>query len=316
MSDDQWRRRERDRRDPSEEFGGPLFPDEDPDTATASDDTGERRLRFGPNDTGPLPHWTDPPTGEVPRMTPAAASDDERRRRRRVVVVHDGVADLARRHRRGPVEGSERRLPPRPERVSASEWRRPRHDRRGARRRAVRADVAAADGRDPARRAAAARARSHHDRHRSVRRRAPPAARSQPPRRVVADPVRPARRPGAHVGGAHPTAAQPAGRHRAPASSSPPCSSSPRCGGRSPSSPSSRSCSPSPAFEYFGKVTEKGYRPAVAPGLAACVAAPLVAYWVGERGPPARRRVRVHRRRRRLHRGRRASSPARCRTWP
>ena len=39
-------------------------------------------------------------------------------------------------------------------------------------------------------------------------------------------------------------------------------------------------------FEYFGKVTEKGYRPAVAPGLAACVAAPLVAYWVGEAALP------------------------------
>jgi phosphatidate cytidylyltransferase len=40
------------------------------------------------------------------------------------------------------------------------------------------------------------------------------------------------------------------------------------------------------AFEYFGKVTEKGYRPAVAPGLAACVAAPLVAYWIGDGGLP------------------------------
>ena len=59
------------------------------------------------------------------------------------------------------------------------------------------------------------------------------------------------------------------------------------------------------AFEYFGKVTEKGYRPAVAPGLAACVAAPLAAYWVGERGAAARRRVRLHRRRRRVHRRRR-----------
>ena len=39
-------------------------------------------------------------------------------------------------------------------------------------------------------------------------------------------------------------------------------------------------------FEYFGKVTEKGYRPAVAPGLAACVSAPLAAYWVGERALP------------------------------
>ena len=40
------------------------------------------------------------------------------------------------------------------------------------------------------------------------------------------------------------------------------------------------------AFEYFGKVTEKGYRPAVAPGLAACVAAPLATYWVGETALP------------------------------
>lgn len=36
--------------------------------------------------------------------------------------------------------------------------------------------------------------------------------------------------------------------------------------------------------EYFGKVTEKGYRPAVAPGIMAIVAAPLAGYWVGETG--------------------------------
>ncbi len=40
------------------------------------------------------------------------------------------------------------------------------------------------------------------------------------------------------------------------------------------------------AIEYFSKVTEKGYRPAVAAGVAACVVAPLVAYWVGEIGLP------------------------------
>src|SRR5437762_13619852 len=28
----------------------------------------EPPLRFGPDDTGPLPHWTEPPTGEVPRI--------------------------------------------------------------------------------------------------------------------------------------------------------------------------------------------------------------------------------------------------------
>lgn len=37
-------------------------------------------------------------------------------------------------------------------------------------------------------------------------------------------------------------------------------------------------------IEYFGKVTEKGYRPAVAPGVTAIVAAPLAGYWVGEAG--------------------------------
>ena len=78
MSDEMWRRREREQRDPAEDFGGPLFPDADPAAATdRPDDTGERRLSFGPNDTGPLPHWTDPPTGEIPRMAPAASSDDD-----------------------------------------------------------------------------------------------------------------------------------------------------------------------------------------------------------------------------------------------
>ncbi len=40
------------------------------------------------------------------------------------------------------------------------------------------------------------------------------------------------------------------------------------------------------AIEYFTKVTEKGYRPAVAAGVAACVAAPLAAYWVGDSSLP------------------------------
>jgi phosphatidate cytidylyltransferase len=40
------------------------------------------------------------------------------------------------------------------------------------------------------------------------------------------------------------------------------------------------------SIEYFSKVTEKGYRPAVAAGVAACVCAPLVAYWVGDNGVP------------------------------
>ena len=40
----------------------------------------EPPLRFGPDDTGPLPHWTEPPTGEVPKIfgddVPAAGDDE------------------------------------------------------------------------------------------------------------------------------------------------------------------------------------------------------------------------------------------------
>ena len=84
MSDDMWRRREG-RGEDSEtgEFGGPLFPADpaddlaaghDDDIADEGDDTGGRRLSFGPDDTGPLPHWTAPPTGEIPRLAPPAAN--------------------------------------------------------------------------------------------------------------------------------------------------------------------------------------------------------------------------------------------------
>jgi phosphatidate cytidylyltransferase len=34
--------------------------------------------------------------------------------------------------------------------------------------------------------------------------------------------------------------------------------------------------------EFYAKVSEKGYRPAVIPGVATCVAAPLAAYWLGD----------------------------------
>lgn len=35
------------------------------------------------------------------------------------------------------------------------------------------------------------------------------------------------------------------------------------------------------AVEFYDKVTEKGYRPAVVPGIVTCVAGPLAAYWLG-----------------------------------
>ena len=90
MSDDIWRRRER---DDTREFGGPLFPDEADATRVerARTSTGERRLSFGPDDTGPLPHGPIRPRARSRRSIPPDRRLPRRRRRRprRVVVVHD-----------------------------------------------------------------------------------------------------------------------------------------------------------------------------------------------------------------------------------
>jgi phosphatidate cytidylyltransferase len=67
MTDDQWRRR----RDEEEDFGPPLF---------ADDPTGELPsggLTFGDGDTGSLPHWTQPPTGEIPRVLATGDETDD-----------------------------------------------------------------------------------------------------------------------------------------------------------------------------------------------------------------------------------------------
>lgn len=65
MTDDAWRRG---RRGDEDDFGPPLFND---------DPTGEvHDLSFGESDTGPLPHWTQPPTGEIPRVLTNAATSD------------------------------------------------------------------------------------------------------------------------------------------------------------------------------------------------------------------------------------------------
>lgn len=90
MSDDTWRR---DRRDDDDDFGPPLFGDETPSAIerTAGDRSGGaprppadepvETLSFGDADTGPLPHWTEPATGEIPRIAPVSepesASGDE-----------------------------------------------------------------------------------------------------------------------------------------------------------------------------------------------------------------------------------------------
>ena len=62
MSDDVWRRRGHDGDD---EFGAPLF----------DDDAGRSTLSFGVTDAEPLPHWTAPPTGEIPDVLATGQHD-------------------------------------------------------------------------------------------------------------------------------------------------------------------------------------------------------------------------------------------------
>lgn len=80
MDDDVWRRErdEDDRRRSDEGFGEALFADDQP-TAQVPETEGPA-LSFGES-PGALPHWTEPPTGEVPRLferdMPRAAGGDD-----------------------------------------------------------------------------------------------------------------------------------------------------------------------------------------------------------------------------------------------
>jgi phosphatidate cytidylyltransferase len=69
MTDDARRPRRPDEGE-EEDYGPPLFAE------TTDDDDTTDGLSFGSSDTGPLPHWTEPATGEMPRtLTTSAPSD-------------------------------------------------------------------------------------------------------------------------------------------------------------------------------------------------------------------------------------------------
>ena len=70
MSDDLWRKG---RNDEEDDFGPPLFAD---DSTGEVPTGGSGGLSFGTADTGGLPHWTEPPTGELPRTLNLPAADD------------------------------------------------------------------------------------------------------------------------------------------------------------------------------------------------------------------------------------------------
>lgn len=312
MSDDMWRRRDqRDSRDPRDprdmgepdEFGGPLFPDDASGDSESDDrrgdDTGERRLRFGPEDTGPLPHWTAPPTGEIPKLGPAAGPpvDDDAEdvdvwstfTTESPVWRDDDPVTTVMEQIGGEGTGSGGIDPSggRPRRRSGDDTGSHDLDLGDAGRYAVgygseSGEVARQRAR-PGERSGEIPVSGRRDQPGRITIGTDP---SLVPRRPV-DPSR--RRPGQQRSG------RPAGPTRTTAAS-PRNLNTAIVAGLVIAAAFVIALLTRPvvvlvivvvilalaAWEYFGKITEKGYRPAVAPGLAACVCAPLAAYWLGD----------------------------------
>lgn len=265
MSDDIWR----DRRDDDDfsEFGS-LFDDAEP-TQNLAEVEGARpaeddsSLSFGESESGALPHWTEPPTGEVPRFDAAAGEEEHEDLdvwssfSSEAPVWKDDPEPTAEHvdeavHR----SGQQRRVTGQVRRVTGEQE-------------SVRRDVSA-----------------EHD-----------AVAPEPSRITIGTdpsgmPRRPAQQTGRRRGVASPA--------RTPRPGQPPQSS-----GRDMPAAIAVGVLLAAAFigalvwqpwaaaamitlvlglaavEFYDKVAEKGYRPAVFPGILTCVAAPVAAYWLG-----------------------------------
>lgn len=258
MTDDP--RRPRRQQDGEENFGPPLFAD--------TDDDESEGLSFGASDTGPLPHWTEPPTGEMPRTLISTAPPDSTDdldvwssfagkapvwRDDQPIDPHDETNELERVASLGPPTGEVEDVTGRDDSIPL-------------RREPGRITI----GTDPT-----------DDRSRPMPRKG---------------------RPGEPVRGGRPA------RSGTPARSTParPTKSSARdmptaVGvGLLLAAVFLIAVVVSPklvlivvilvlglgAVEYFDKVTEKGYRPATVIGIVACVALPVAVYWAGEQALP------------------------------
>ncbi len=251
MTDDTWRR---DRDDEEDE---PLFGEHEPTRDHEAVDDG---LTFGASDTGSLPHWTEPPTGELPRLereADVAAAD---------AIGDDDELDVwSSFTSESPVWKDDSPTEPGPDAVP------------GARRTGQHDVVAPTDLES--------------------------AAAREPSRITIGtDPSGMPRRPPVQTGRRR--GGQPAGR----AVNSP--RSAPQASSRNMPVATAVGALIAAVFvaalmwrplgviamvtviialaaiEFYDRVTEKGYRPAVVPGIAACVAAPLATYWIGERALP------------------------------
>jgi phosphatidate cytidylyltransferase len=261
MSDDMWR----DRRDPDDfsEFGS-LFDDAEP-TQNMEEVVKEKgdnsdRLSFGTGDTGSLPHWTEPATGEIPRLDVNRPPAEQDHGHEDVDVWSSFSSDSPVWKDDEPVDRlSEMSEPP---------------SRRTGQTGRVTGQTSRVTGESDA-------------------------VPREPSRITIGtDPSGMPRRP--------PTAAQ--RRRGAPAQA-------PSRARTTPPAPKGRDMPAAiavglflaavfiaalmwdrrvgvvvvvtailglAAVEFYDKVSEKGYRPAIFPGIATCVAAPLAAYWLGD----------------------------------
>lgn len=245
-----------------DEFGGPLFGATTEQPAVGfDDDLGHEPISLSSDDSGALPHWTDPPTGEVPRIAAAESVDptDD-------VDVWSSFAGST-------SDDAASEAPKDP--TGELTW----HD-----------DPTVDD--------------------------APVSPRAVPSGAVpVTETVEPARREPARITiGTDPSGMprRPDPKRRGAAPQRPPSAGAATPGGGGRNLPVAVASGlalaavflalvmwrPAAALafvtvalglasvEYFARVTDKGYRPVIAVGILACVAAPLAAYWVGEMAIP------------------------------
>ena len=259
MTDDAWRARRQDE-EGEENFGPPLF-------AETPDEEESTGLSFGASDTGSLPHWTEPPTGELPRTLTAPREPDPSDdldvwstfsgkapvwRDDQPVDPHDETGEMERTHSAdagvddtGDIIGRDESIPIRREPGRITIGTDPTDDRSRPVVRKGRPGEPSRGGR-PVRSGSTARPPAQ---------RAKSAGRDMPTAVVV----------GLLMGVAFIVALL---------------------------------VNPKlvlavvvavllfGAIEYFDKVSEKGYRPATIVGIMACVAMPIAVYWAGERAFP------------------------------
>jgi len=248
-----------------DEFGGPLFGATTEQPAVSfDDDPAAGAISLGGDDSGALPHWTDPPTGEVPRIDAAQAPSDP-------TDDVDVWSSFSGSTAGGDVVDEAPKDP-----TGELSW----HDDPTVDDAPVGEPAARTSGAVPVTDAAEP-------------------ARREPARITIGtDPSGMPRRPDPKRRGAAP--------QRPPSAGATP----PAADGRNLPIAVASGLALAAVFlalamwrpagamafvtvalglaavEYFARVTDKGYRPVIAVGVAACVAAPLAAYWVGEQAIP------------------------------